>query len=215
MISVVLPVSHRNLQWLDRAIESTKGFADELIVVDDDKARYYSGVNLIRNPLITELISVQGTGTTKPINAGIAAATGNWISILCSDDYYDRDVQVLREYLETTNAQVVGSQSAIEGILHGTFPAHGDIINLDKSCCIHASALFRKHLWWSVCGFEDVRYNDWHFWKKVAAYYRASEWYQFIPITTYHHHTHTGTISARYNYNPSLGHEWGDGPTDK
>jgi glycosyltransferase involved in cell wall biosynthesis len=213
-LSVVLPVASYNVQWLAESINSTSGIADELIVVPDEGCEF--NVNFYNNPLIHKEVVVKGAkgrGLAMAINAGISVASGDWISFLCSDDYYDVNAYKVKEVASTHDEyDMVGGIGHIFGDLGDHYwPTSGDIVNLETTCCITSPCLFKKSMWWKVQGYSDVRYLDWHLWKKMI---KAGARYHWVNSLMYHYRAWPGTISARYAYSDKLGHEWGTGPKE-
>lgn len=95
LISVIIPVFNRSWQ-LRRALESLQGqtFKDfEVIVCDDGSTEDISSlVNDFEAHLNIHLIRMPNWGgPAKPRNEGLKLASGQWISYLDSDDWWDVD----------------------------------------------------------------------------------------------------------------------------
>lgn len=214
-LSVVLPIASYNLQWLDRCLESTKGLADELVIVTDGSVEVDSAIAALTNPWPL-VIKVTQPGLARALNLGICAASGNWISFLCSDDWYLPGAQLIKTAAfnsPESYADIVGGVTHSTGYLgENDWPKNGDISRLETECSITSPALFRKSLWWNVNGYKDKRYLDWYFWKECIIHGAR---YQFHNVQMYGYQAWPGTISARYGYSAALGHEWGDGPKER
>jgi glycosyltransferase involved in cell wall biosynthesis len=206
-ISVVLPVAAYNREWLDTSIASTAGVADELIIVADEGCEF--DPRFYNNPLIHKVVVVKSPGLVPALNAGISIAAGPYISFLCSDDHYlTPGAEEVANFVRNTPIKydIIGAQSMTGGIIgHSIWPPNGDISSLETVCCITSPAFYLKDRWWQVHGYEDFRYPDWYFWKKMI---KVGAGYHFIPKVIYYYHAWPGTISASYNYNSSLGHKW-------
>lgn len=90
-ISVIIPTYNRS-SLLPRAVESvlTQSYEDwELIVVDDGSSDSTDEVmKQFVSPKITFIKLGKNEGVSAARNRGIVAATGDWISLLDSDDAY-------------------------------------------------------------------------------------------------------------------------------
>lgn len=219
-LSVVLPVAAYNLEWIDRCLNSTVGVADELIIVTDGLKETENAIykhcmsHGIRIPIIK--IDLFAKGLARALNLGICIASGNWISFLCSDDWYLPGVLEIKRLAfnsPESYADIVGGVTHSVGYLgENNWPKNGDISRLETECSITSPALFRKSLWWNVNGYKDKRYLDWYFWKECI---KHGARYRFHDIQMYGYQAWPGTISARYGYSAALGHEWGDGPKER
>lgn len=214
-LSVVLPVAAYNLEWIDRCLASTAGLADELVIVTDGSVEVDSAIAAQVNPYPL-VIAVHQRGLARALNTGIAAASGNWISFLCSDDWYLPGAQTIKNIAFSQypcEASIVGGVTHSIGYLgENNWPKNGDISRLETECSITSPALFKKEIWWKVGGYKDKRYLDWYFWKECI---KAGARYEFYDKQMYGYQAWPGTISARYGYSAALGHEWGDGPKER
>lgn len=85
-ISVVIP-SYNRAHTLQRALQSVltqTSAAEEIIVIDDGSSD--STVELLKNFPTVKLIQQNNKGVSAARNAGIRAATHEWIALLDSDD---------------------------------------------------------------------------------------------------------------------------------
>lgn len=103
-ISVVLPVFNGE-EFLAQAIESVLTQTHpvkEIIVVDDGSTDQSLSLARRYEPRV-RCISQQNQGASAARNAGIAAASGEWIAFLDADDYWlpskiERQVAVIKEF---------------------------------------------------------------------------------------------------------------------
>ncbi|MGH8246665.1 MAG: glycosyltransferase family 2 protein [Gammaproteobacteria bacterium] len=85
-ISVIIPAFNRG-HTLQRALNSVHAqtrCADEIFVVDDGSTDNTAEV-LMRYPRV-QCIRLENRGVSAARNAGIRAATGDWLAFLDSDD---------------------------------------------------------------------------------------------------------------------------------
>ncbi|MFK7993154.1 MAG: glycosyltransferase [Granulosicoccus sp.] len=91
-VSVIIP-THNRLTVLERAIESVLCQslpAHEIIVIDDGSTDATSHWLARQAPPVT-FISQENRGVSYARNRGIEKATGNWIALLDSDDFWHSD----------------------------------------------------------------------------------------------------------------------------
>jgi succinoglycan biosynthesis protein ExoO len=82
--------------YIERAIQSALNQSDieaEVIVVDDASTdNTWAVINSFSDPRVAKKIKLENNGGPSVArNAGIAAATGDWIAILDGDDAYEQD----------------------------------------------------------------------------------------------------------------------------
>ena len=88
-ISVVIP-SHNRRHTLERALQSIceqSSPVDEIILVDDGSTDDSRSMVAARFPQV-EIIQQPNRGVSAARNRGIEAASGDWIALLDSDDYW-------------------------------------------------------------------------------------------------------------------------------
>lgn len=212
-LSIILPVAAYNVQWVDAAITSTAGIADELVVVTDEACEFHPAWN--NNPLVHQVITIrEPRSLAKAYNAGIAVCTGDWISCLSSDDEYAPvGAMEMKEHAAKSDQDIIGGIIHFHGSLGEIYwPPSGDLSIMDKENCIDSSAYQRKTIWWKIGGFEDVRYLDWHYWKKALSAGFKHHWFGKV---MHHHRCWPGSIGGGYNYRSDLGHEWDGGPRER
>lgn len=209
-VTVVMCVSSDNVQWLDEALASVGHVSDDFIVVADEGIQFHP---LLQNNSNIQLRLVESAA--NPIlaaNIGAAAAAGDWVGFLSSDDFYDPvGVKTVKDTIEQVHnadprVAIVGGKVHIFGSLGEHYwPQSGSVDHIQTENNISGAAFFRRKVWWEVQGYSNVRYADWHMWKKMLA---AGHRYQFVDIIFHHHRTWSGSIGGQMNYRSDLGHEW-------
>lgn len=204
--SCILPVGSYNMQWLERSIRSTVPF-DEVIVVADEGAQFHTA--FFHNPGISSLVMVQKPGTWVAINAGVSVATGDYISVLCSDDWYSIDgVDAIIKHINDTPEKmgmtdIVYGQVMFHGDLggHPLWPATDNVSEMAHHNCIPSPAFVRRRLFYAIEGYRNYRYADWEFYMRAVAFKATLK---FIPTVFYNYYGWPGCISAGYGYKSDL-----------
>lgn len=208
-LSVILPVAAYNVEWLDHAIESTNGLADELIVITDAGAQFHP--ILANHPLVTAHLTIERPGGVTPaVNAGIAISTGTHYALMGSDDYFLPEAIELKKHLSPM-VDIAYGRVQFSGMLSGEWPQDDDMSQIEKENRIPAGAFTHKRIWYDMQGITNVRYPDWEFWKRVVASPKTYGRY-FSNTPFYHTRTWSKTIGASYGYRSDLGHDWGNQP---
>lgn len=159
LISVIIPV-YNSARWLSRCLESVCGQTlenIEILCVDDgssDDSPAILEAYARRDPRIRLHLQDTNRGVSIARNIGIAAARGEWLSFVDSDDF------MLRSFYEDLYAaSTQGASDIIKGEIWGydnekkqVFPREFYAINPDICrnktyfCCGFQSALFRRTL---------------------------------------------------------------------
>jgi len=207
-ISCVIPIGPANVEHLREAYESAAGLFDEMIMVvaanqhfnHDVQRACLEGVRLIVD---------YGDSMSERINLGVAVARGDWITVLCSDDYVFREPQtqirmVVESMLDSGAGGVapdvvfgqVHEFSELDDGVHNVWPWHHTMrpAVLDRQNCVPIGAWFRKWYWWQVGGFQHVPYCDWVFWQDL---YKQGARFQLIhEVPFYAHRNWSGSTGA-------------------
>lgn len=171
--SIVIPC-YEQAHWLPDAIESAlaQTYCDvEVVVVNDGSSDNTSEV-ASRYPV--RLVEQENRGLSAARNAGIEAATGQFILPLDSDDMIDPTFVEKAVPLFTTGVGIVRAYQQNFGdddqaYMLRDVKAVYDILEYNAICCC---SVFRRDLWEKVGGYdEDMRqgYEDWEFWIRILA----------------------------------------------
>jgi glycosyltransferase involved in cell wall biosynthesis len=178
-VSVVIPVYNLGA-FLPAAVDSVLAQTDqdfEIVIIDDGSTDpetiravdRYMGADRIR------VLRTPNRGLANARNGAITAASGAYILPLDADDllapqFLERTVPVL------DREQAIGfvyTAVRVFGEYEAEWPAEPfDIRTLLARNLGHATALFRKHVWERVGGYDPAfheGFEDWDFWIRVAA----------------------------------------------
>ncbi len=181
-VSAIIPVFNR-AETLIRALDSVAAQTrppDEVIVVDDGStdgveeiiARHYPGVRVIRQA---------NAGVSSARNRGIAAASGEWIALLDSDDEWrpeklERQTQALAEkpgyhLCHTNEIWIRNGRRVNEGRRHKK--SGGNIFHKCLPLCVisPSSVVIRRELLRELGGFDESLpvCEDYDLWLRICA----------------------------------------------
>ncbi|EMJ61645.1 glycosyltransferase [Leptospira sp. P2653] len=166
LVSIVIPCYNYG-KYIHQTIKSVieQNYKNwEIIVVDDGSDDEYTIEELEKLKKIYTVIKIDRSGPAVARNVGIAAARGEFILPLDSDDIIHEDylLEAMSAYEKKPSLGIVYCEAEFFGSIKGKwnlpeyrFP---DIL-LDN--CIFVSAVFRKSDWKEVGGFNENMENEW------------------------------------------------------
>ncbi|EMY15484.1 glycosyltransferase-like protein, family 2, partial [Leptospira weilii str. Ecochallenge] len=166
LVSIVIPCYNYG-KYIHQTIKSVieQNYKNwEIIVVDDGSDDEYTIEELEKLKKIYTVIKIDRSGPAVARNVGIAAARGEFILPLDSDDMIHEDylLEAMSAYEKKPSLGIVYCEAEFFGSIKGKwnlpeyrFP---DIL-LDN--CIFVSAVFRKSDWKEVGGFNENMENEW------------------------------------------------------
>jgi glycosyltransferase involved in cell wall biosynthesis len=192
LVSIVIP-SYNHARWIQKALESVYSQTYrrlEVIVIDDGSTD--NSVELIRHSLATcpfpnRFIARENRGAPVTINEGVALATGEYINILNSDDWFpdDRIATMVEGVARRDEEWGFGGVSFVNATDKTISPAENrrvlefsmrmeqrskreeplGVSLMNFNFMISTGNLFvRKSFLDALGGFRDYRYNhDWDF----------------------------------------------------
>ena len=171
--SIVIPC-YNQAEYLPEAIESAlaQTYGDvEVVVVNDGSPDATSEVAR-RYPVV--LVEQDNAGLSAARNAGILAASGQFILTLDADDMIDRTFIEKAVPLFTTGVGIVRAYQQNFGDDDTAYALPDvrtvyDILPRNAICCC---SVFRRDLWEKVGGFDENMksgYEDWEFWIRILA----------------------------------------------
>lgn len=151
----------------------------EVIVVDDGSTDNTCAIVAAQFPEV-HIVQVEGAGPGQARNAGVAAASGDVVMFLDSDDVWlDNHVQLLVDTLDRGFQVAYGVASTVDEIGGALFyiPEHGATIEGDcfhallRWCFLVPSAMaVKRNIFTAIGGFPPLSCGeDWIFFLKLAA----------------------------------------------
>lgn len=202
-ISVIIPL-YNHEQFIEEAIMGVlkQSYENlELIVIDDGSRDHSLTIaQNIKDPRLT-VISQENRGAHNTINRGLQMATGEYLTILNSDDVYEKDrLAKCIEYLATNTdvhlvcsyIKIIDDKGKTLGIKQGwknmepwtvankekSFANGNDFLkNLLMSNFISTTSnmVFTRKLYESIGGMRNLRFaHDWDFALRAAEYGKCS-----------------------------------------
>ncbi len=209
LVSVIVPCYNHG-QYVEQCIRSIKGQTYqhiELIVIDDGSTD--DSVTVIQT-LQTEFDFIferkANEGLTRTLNYAINKyASGKYISLLASDDYWVPEKITLQvNFMETNSgygmccglAHVVNLANNVTGTIGKNIkPADLELGNLLLENKIPAlTALYRKDIFHEMGGYDETLYfEDWDLWLRIAEKYKIG----FLKVPLGYYRMHEGNMSGK------------------
>lgn len=209
LVSVILPC-YNHEKYVVQAIESilNQTYSNiELIVIDDGSSDNSAGV--IEELLVSHkfiFLKRMNKGVCRTLNEGIRLATGKYISLCASDDWYhckkiSTQVQYLEEHQEFalcySNLYEVEGDSIIKR--KSNYANNGDLFDLiflRKLILPGLTSLIRKDVF-SAAGLydENLHFEDWDMWLRLSDKFRIG--YQDKELAYYRIHPNNSHKNTR------------------
>jgi glycosyltransferase involved in cell wall biosynthesis len=213
--SVLIPC-HNAGRWIDHTLRSVAAQTvapHEIVIVDDDSTDD-SVERVRRSGLDVRLISVRCRNAAAARNAGIEAATGDWIALLDADDvWYPNHLERAAEVLAGTNdvayraiCEDITADGALAPVVHPlpitttrTGLTHAEYIEFENQEIFfaHSSCVLRRDRLRAVGGYspEQVRRHDIDMWLRLIHNHTWA--WDAVPTIAYRYDT-PGSISRAW-----------------
>lgn len=179
MVSIIIPC-YNDAQYIEQSVKSAldQTYSNkEIIVVDDGSNSETKAILKKLEPKITRLITQENQGQSTARNVGINAATGEFILVLDSDDYFEpifceEAVAVLQSNFD---AKIVTShlrRFTDDKTIDLFVPSGGDISVFVLLNGATGSAMFRKTDALAIGGYDITMrkgFEDWEFYIRLLA----------------------------------------------
>ena len=206
LISIIIPCYNEAL-FVEKAVESAlsqKYCNTEVIVVDDGSNTETKSILKKLEPRITKLITQENQGPSAARNAGINSASGEFILVHDSDDYFEssfceKAIKILQKN-ENINAVTCYARWFLNDRKYRIFkPSGGDIKDFLIQNATLSNSMFRKTDWEQAGGYDEKMINgfeDWEFFIRLHA--NGGETY-VIPEVLFHYRMQKESVSKKAN----------------
>ena len=176
----------------------------EIILVDDGSNAVTKKVIKETRSVVDKLITQENLGVSAARNNGIKRATGDYILVWDSDDYFEKDfvskaVKELKKkdvVIVTCYSRWFAEQSKNETIFE---PRGGDINDALYHNVAMGSSLFRKNDWEKVGGYDEnmrLGYEDWEFYIRLL---KDGGKVRVLPEVLFHYRNSPGSRNKKAN----------------
>lgn len=180
LISIIIPC-YNDWRYVEQAVDSALNQTypyKEVIVVDDGSDAKTKAVLKSIEPKITKLITQENQGQSKARNIGIAAALGEYILVLDSDDFFEPRFceKAITLFLANQSVKIVTCKAKLlyeSGKTEIYKPRGGDIKNFIYANDAMGSCMFKKEDWVLCDGYDEHMRNgfeDWEFYIRILKY---------------------------------------------
>ncbi len=171
-ISIIIPCFNDH-EYVERSVQSAldQNYENkEIIVVDDGSNEKTKIVLKNLEYKIDLLITQENKGTSAARNAGIELATGEYILVLDSDDYFEPEfcekaVQIIYEQPNTKLVTCYARWFRDDYNSQIFKPRGGKLINFLTYCSSLGNSLFLKKDWSAVGGYDEKMNKGWEDWE--------------------------------------------------
>jgi len=192
-VSIIIPC-YNDDEYIEQAVQSALDQTyenKEIIVVDDGSNQKTKAVLKKLETKITLLITQENKGTSAARNTGIAAATGEYILVLDSDDYFEPEFceKAIGIFEKDSNIKMVTCYARWFWN-HKDFqifiPAGGGL----KNFLITNSSLgtiFCKKNWKEVGGYDEKMIKGFEDWEFYIRLHKNGGRTEVIPMVLFHY----------------------------
>lgn len=172
-ISIVI-ACYNDHEFIEQAVKSALDQTyknKEIIVVDDGSNSKTKVVLKSLEPKINFLITQENKGTSAARNTGIEAATGEYILVLDSDDFFEpqfceKAINIINEKPNTKLVTCFARWFWNDKNFQVFKPAGGDLKKFLVNSASLGNSLFRKTEWKEIGGYDQqmtMGFEDWEF----------------------------------------------------
>ncbi len=176
LLSIVIPC-YNDYLYLEQAIDSALAQTwpyKEIILVDDGSNHKTKAVIKNLEPKIDLLITQENKGTSSARNAVIEMATGEYILVLDSDDYFEAKFceKAIEIFKKDSNIKIVTCYANwFNDKTQSIFIPRGGVLeNILLNNIVMGSSMFKKTDWKTVEGYDEKMINgfeDWEFYLRI------------------------------------------------
>jgi len=175
-VSIIIPCFN-DAEFIEQSVQSAQDQTyenKEIIVVNDGSNDETKAVLERLESKITLLITQENKGTSAARNTGIEAASGEYILVLDSDDYFEPEfcekaIEIFEKDFETKMVTSYGQRFREDPFGPTIKPGGGDLKNfLFRNASL--GTMFRLQDWIVVGGYDEkmkLGFEDWEFYIRL------------------------------------------------
>ncbi|MDT0650828.1 glycosyltransferase family 2 protein [Autumnicola edwardsiae] len=203
LISIIIPC-YNDSQYIEKAVDSAldQDYENkEVIVVDDGSNRSTKKVLKELKSKLSILVTQENKGPAAARNRGINVASGKYILVLDSDDYFEPSFCTKAvKILDSGNHKTITCQARWfknENECRVFKPSGGDIKKFLLWNATLSNSMFRKADWQEVGGYDEKMtsgFEDWEFFIRLHA--NGGKTY-VIPEVLFHYRIKDDSVSKK------------------
>jgi hypothetical protein len=177
LVSIIIPCFN-DAVYIEQSVQSALDQTyenKEIIVVDDGSNQKTKAVLKRLEPKIDLFITQENKGTSAARNTGIAAASGDFILVLDSDDYFDPEFceKAIAVFQKDSNIKMVTCYARWfwnNKDFHIFKPRGGVLVNVLPNNFAMGSSMIKKIDWKNVGGYDEEMisgFEDWEFYIRL------------------------------------------------
>ncbi|MBF4470300.1 glycosyltransferase family 2 protein [Flavobacterium sp. HJJ] len=206
LVSIIIPC-YNDWQYVEQAVDSAlnQTYAyKEVIIVDDGSNSKTKEVLKRIEPKITKVVTQENKGQSTARNVGIREASGEYILVLDSDDFFEPTFCEKAVALFSSNDLI----KIITCFTNRIFdkkkmdvfkPKGGSIDAFLITNCAMGSAMFRKSDWQKVFGYEEKMTNGFEDWEFYIRLLKEKGTAYVIPEVLFNYRIKTNSTTTKAN----------------
>lgn len=185
-VSLVVGTYNPKQEWLANALQSAQELFDEVIIVDDGSSVSFDST--MRHEV--------NRGFYEARNTGCNAVKSEWIASLDDDDeFIPGNVEELKEFLTTTDADIVHFPCVLFGEQTGMWGQSANMNNILEANQIPSGSWFKRSVWEKLKGFQVPTAEDWDFWARA---HKHKMKFVYFPLPIYRHRMRSDSLSGQW-----------------
>lgn len=205
-VSIIIPCFN-DVAYIEKSVESALNQTyenKEIIVVDDGSNQKTKVVLESLEPKINLLITQENKGTSAARNTGIEEATGEYILVLDSDDYFeatfcDKAIRILKDNPEVKLATCYARWFHDDYNFEIFKPRGGGLTNFLTISSSLSNSLFLKKDWSAVGGYDEKMIKGWEDWEFFIRLHRNGGETYVIPEVLFNYRKKNNSRTSMAN----------------
>ncbi len=193
LISIIIPC-YNDAQYIEQSVLSALNQTypyKEVIAVDDGSNDATKAVLKKLEPKITKLITQENKGTSAARNIAIAVASGEYILVLDSDDYFEPEFceKAIEIFQKDSNTKMVSCYARWfqnDNFYQIFKPRGGKLKNFLLANSSLGTIFFKKN-WKEVGGYDEMMVNGFEDWEFYIRLHRNGGRTHVIPDVLFHY----------------------------